>query len=231
MVRTDQRPEPGGWEPAGVGADPLRVEALECARQFKRSWVQMAAVLSRVKQQRAHEAWGYGDLYAYCAQELHIKRATVDKLTGSYGALEQHAPALIRSDGANQPLPSLDAVDYFAKAVAPPETSSQRAMTPSPRAQEVVERLRRAVFEEMQPVASLKREFEPVLHPKSDDQQALERLQRARAEARRLAGLLPELEGVSMRRVSEVRSALQALEADLERLITQARRASCSCPG
>lgn len=204
------------------GADPLRLEVLECARQFKRSWVRMAEVLLRVRQRRAYEAWGYKDLYAYCAEELLIKRATVDKLTASYGALERHAPAVLQADGVEQPVPSLDAVGYFAKAVDDSDGGSgSAARPPSRKAKDVIDELRRAVFDELKPVGALRREFNPVLFAKSDAQQTRTVLERARSEVRRLIHLLPELEGLSSRRLSQVESALQALEHDLERLIAQ----------
>jgi hypothetical protein len=49
------------------GAEPLRLEMLRLARSFKRSWIEMAEALVRLRDSRAYEGWGYPDLYAYCA--------------------------------------------------------------------------------------------------------------------------------------------------------------------
>jgi len=222
MGRTDQQLETRAQRLADSGADALRVEALECARQFKRSWVQMADALRRVKEQSAYEAWGYRDLYAYCAEELLIKKGTVDKLTASYGALERYAPKALQADGVDTPLPSMESVNYYAKAVG--DDPSVEAQATTVKASDVLDELHRAVFEEMRPVQELRKEFNPVLYAKTDDEQLLERLQRARSGVRRLVGILPDLEGVSARTISEVEQALQVLHKDLERLISQVKQ-------
>ncbi|MBW2523592.1 MAG: hypothetical protein JRI23_05430 [Deltaproteobacteria bacterium] len=222
MARTEQQLEARVQRLAESGADALRVEALECARQFKRSWVQMADALRRVKEQSAYEAWGYRDLYSYCAEELLIKKATVDKLTASYGALERYAPKALAADGVETPLPPMESIHYYAKAVGDDEAATATATTV--KAQDVLDELHRAVFEEMRPVQELRKEFNPVLYAKSEQDQLLERLQRARAGVRRLVGILPDLEGISTRTISEVEAALQALHKDLERLIAQVKQ-------
>jgi len=222
MGQTDQQLETRAQRLADSGADALRVEALECARQFKRSWVQMADALRRVKEQSAYEAWGYRDIYAYCAEELLIKKGTVDKLTASYGALERYAPKALQADGVDTPLPTMESVNYYAKAVGDDPAAEAQATTV--KAADVLDELHRAVFEEMRPVQELRKEFNPVLYAKTDDEQLLERLQRARSGVRRLVGILPDLEGVSTRTISEVEQALQVLHKDLERLITQVKQ-------
>lgn len=183
----------------------------------------MADALRRVKARSAYEAWGYQDLYAYCAEELLIKKATVDKLTASYGALERYAPKALQADGVDVPLPSMESVNYYAKAVGddPPAAVGE---APTVNAADVLDELHRAVFEEMRPVQELRKEFNPVLYAKSDDQQLLERLQRARSGVRRLVGILPDLEGVSARTIADVESALQSLHKDLDRLIGQVKQ-------
>lgn len=210
---------------AGEGGDAQRLELVQRARRFKRSWVEMAEGLVHVRATRAYLRWGYDDIYAYCEQELHIRRSTVDKLTGSFMALRRHAPQVLERDGVAQPIPSVDAVDYFARALRatregdddPPED----ARPPHP--PEVVEQLRRAVFDENQSVVSLRRRFDPVLHPKPEGVAQLEALEKTRAAARRLENLLADCPGLSAKRVGEVRAALEHLQQDLETLIPQAR--------
>lgn len=232
MARTDDHLERKVQQLAAQGADPLRLEALESARLFKRSWVQMAEALLRVRQRRAYETWGYDDLYAYCDEELLIKRATVDKLTGSFTTIKRHAPAALAADGVEQPLPSLDSVSYFAQAVGDqPLRGKAKRVDDAPA--EVVERLRQAVFEEQRPVSALRREFNDVLYAKSPQERALEAVQRARGQVERLSQALPEIEGLSSRRVAQVDRTLSELGEDLDRLLERlkgsaegARRAS-----
>jgi hypothetical protein len=205
------------------GADPLRLEALERARTFKRSWIDMAEALMQVRATEAYQAWGYADLYAYCADELLIKRKTVDKLTGSLTAIKRHAPALLDAGDLDQPIPSYDAVDYFARAMGEGGDDSPPEHSPPKHSVEVLDELREAVFDEGRPVSAIRRQFNPVLYPKSDDQCALEALEKASAAARRVANLLHSIDGLSPRRVLEVEAALLALQQDLDRLIPGAR--------
>ena len=152
MATADRRLERRALELEQDGADPLRLRALERARRFKRSWVEMAEVLLAVREQNAWAAWDYKDLYQYCAEELLLKRKTVDKLTGSYVTLKRHAPEALRSEEAT--VPTIDAVDYFNRAIdgaeqAPPET--------------VVDDLKKAVFDELEPEGTLRKRYNPLL--------------------------------------------------------------------
>ncbi|HZO12045.1 MAG TPA: hypothetical protein VFB62_02265 [Polyangiaceae bacterium] len=191
------------------GAEPLRLEALSVAKKFKRSWIEMAAVLVRVRQREAYLAWGYSDLYSYCAEELKIKPRTVDKLTGSYNTLERHAPELIKSD-VDRPVPSCDAVDYFARLVG------EHSDDVHPEA--VVAELRHAVFDEARPLNALRRQFNPILCPRNEQEVARENVERASAATRRLLALLPSLKGLSRRRRSEITAVLEGLDRELATL-------------
>lgn len=203
------------------GADPLRLELVGLARRFKRSWLEMAEALVRLQASRSYEAWGFADLYGYCADELCIQRRTVDKLTGSYQALKQHAPSVLTGQDDAR-VPSYDALDYFARAVrATAVQPDDRAS--SPPEQRVIDELRQAVFDEGAPVSVLRRRFHDMLHGKTPDDAALEALERASATARRLASMLPGLDGVSEERMSQVGHALEALLRDLDELILDAR--------
>ncbi len=195
------------------GADPLRIELLRRARRFKRSWIDMADALLEVKQRAAYQAWGYETLYAYCEQELMINKRTVDKLTGSYSTLREHAPELLeRADDA--PIPSYDAVDYFRRVVDKPDSAPD---------DEVVRDLRAAVFEQGAPLSDIRKQFNPVFFAKTNEDVALEALMKAQRMAGQLEQLLADLDGLSAARVREVTTALAALRKDLDELIPEAR--------
>ena len=169
----------------------------------------MAEALLQLRVSRAYEEWGYPDLYAYCSDELLLKRRTVDKLTGSYSTLQQHAPEVLRSD---EPAPSYDAVDYYQRALdaaGPPE---------------VLEELREAVFDQEQPVGSLRRKFHPVLFVKSDEENQLAALERLNSTVKRLVDTLPNVDGLAPERVSSVAATLTELQMELEDLVARAQQ-------
>ena len=155
MSRVEERLEATARILAEQGDDGQRLELVQRARRFKRSWVEMAEGLLYVRQQRSYKRWGFEDFYDYCAQELQLRTATVDKLTGSYSTIRDHAPEVLRRDGVARSIPSVDAVDYFARALEP-ANDGESETDPDP---EVISQLRHAVFEDNKPVQSLRRQF------------------------------------------------------------------------
>lgn len=208
------------------GADPQRVEALHRAKRFKRSWLEMAEALSEINKRRLFESWGYADLYAYCAEELSLKRGTVEKLTGSFRTIERYAPELLRPDGDDAKLPSFDSVDYFARAVG--ERESRRAETPTV---EVIDALRDAVFEEARPVAAIRREFHATLYPKSETEVATEHAERTRAQVRRLLDALPTVTGLAALSLRDATAALERLDRELTSLATPLQQTTLAAVG
>jgi len=205
------------------GADPLRLDALRITQAFKRSWVELAQTLVEIRDTSSYESWGFDDFYAYCTQELHLRRPTVDKLVMSFSTLKRLAPSVLRWDGVEREVPSIQAVDYFGKAVQaankPPEArapSSGDEPPPAPR--EVLKDLRHAVFDEGQSVAELRRRFDPILRPKPKGAEELDAIQKALGAARKLADILPEIEGLDDDHVAPVEKALGKLREALEGL-------------
>jgi len=220
MSATDQL-ETRAQDLEADGADPLRVDLLRRARLFKRSWVEMAEGLLEVRMRRSHEAWGYEDFYRYCADELLIKRRTVDKLTGSYQTLQRHAPDTL--EGGQ--LPSVDAVSYFNRALERSGISEDEEGWAPIQDNDAppIEQLRQAVFEEGRPIHQLRKEFQQVIFRKSDEEAELEALEKANTAAQKLSRLLVEVPGLSAGRVAEVAASLDGLIRELEPLI-EARR-------
>ena len=180
----------------------------------------MAQALSEVRSNGAYSKWGYESFHDYCADELKITKATADKLTGSYAALKTHAPAVLKRDGIKEPLPTVGAVDYFAKALrGSPANDSEDYPD------EVVEELRHAVFEDGAPVSELRKRFNPVFHPKSPVDEQLDAIKRTRQTAHRLLGQLDEINGLNTAAAREVRDALDRLLEDLGTLASVTRSA------
>ena len=196
------------------GADALRLELVRRARNFKRSWVDMAEALTQVRRLELWESWGHVDFYTYCSKELLLTRATVDKLTNNYGVVREHAPQVIERDGIAKPIPDVDAVTYFAKVLqhAPDEGEEER-----------FDELKQAVFDESKPVAVLRRTFNPVFFPKDKKQERIENLEKIRSTVRRLEGLLQQAPALDQTRVAALMKQFTALREEIASLIPETK--------
>ena len=114
----------------------------------------------------------------------------------------------------------MDAVDYFAKALRG-DAANDDAGHGHP--QEVIDDLHKAVFDDGKGVAVLRRTFNPLLNPKPEGMAELETMQKAHSLARRLAHVIPEVEGLSEPAAERVAEALDILRNELEQLIPEAR--------
>jgi hypothetical protein len=211
------------------GSDPARVDIVRRAQRFKRSWVELAEGLTALRKSRRYEKWGYSDLADYCSKELHIKAATIDKLVLSYGALRTHAPEVLRRDGISREIPSLEAVDYFSRAVGPSDSDEaglgdKRRRLDAPR--EVLDELRAAVFDEARSVGELRKRFDPILRPKSASEDAADSLRKLKSLAERLTSAVQTTEGLSEKRVGRVLAVMEALVRDVDELLDKQPKAS-----
>jgi hypothetical protein len=201
-----------------TGDDPERLDVVQRAQRFKRSWVDLAESLVRLRKSRAYEAWGYADLHEYCNKELAIRGATVDKLLLSFTTVERHAPEVLARDGVARDIPSIEAVDFFTRALGSDDKPGPFRRLDAP--DDVVEQLRSAVFDEGQGVRELRERFNPVLHPKNDNAEAQDVVRKAQAAAKKLCELLPEVDGLTEARVGRTIAALEAVLRDLDGLFS-----------
>jgi hypothetical protein len=221
---------------AARGGDGLRVLAVRRTRRFKHSWIELAEALLRVRRTGAYRRWGFDDFHAYCGEELRLRRTTVDKLTGSFATLERHAPEILERDGIRQPIPSVDSVDYLARALGlrgggsggaaandgalgGDAAGSDAGVDVDP---ETEAELRAAVFDDGASLRELRRRYDEVFFPQPEDARTLERLERARGAARRLerslddvTALPPGLAADAERVLGELRELFDARIADL----------------
>ncbi len=171
---------------AAHAADMERVLVLERAKKFKRSWIELAEVLVKVREGYAWRRWGFEDFDQYCARELHLKRGTVDKLCASYGFLRTNAPRLLRDEpddpmqGA-RPIPSWQAVDFVARA-------EERGAADG----DTMAEMKRAVFDEGAPAPVLSRKYREVAFPVDDEEKRARLRGQIAAAARKLADLIAE---------------------------------------
>jgi len=102
----------GAATAAGDGTS-LRSTVAAAARRFKSSWFELGRLLVQVRAADAWRPWGFESFEAYCTGELHIRRATAEKLLRSYGFLKRHE----REDvDAAERAPAFEVVTVLADA-------------------------------------------------------------------------------------------------------------------
>lgn len=185
--------------------DPERAELLRRARRFKTSWIELAEALTAAKRGTRWKEWGYDSFEAYAKGELHLRQETVDKLTGSYSFLQRRAPAVLRRDPLQEPMPSYQAVDFLRRA----EESDG-----APR--DMVEEIRRRVIDEAAPFGAVSRAYKDVVFPIDEDTRRARDVAGVKNVAKRLRELLRETHVVPRRLAGEVGEALDRLLEALE---------------
>ncbi len=212
-----------------TGGDAQRLDVVKRTQKFKRSWIELAEALAKVRRERAFTRWGYKDFFEYCSAELTIKKATAEKLVLSYSTIQRHAPEVLKWDGVARTIPSYEAVDYYSRAVGPfiesggdgdtsepppaPKSRSRIQVEPTP---EIVAEMKQAVFDEGKPVGELRKRFDPVLYPKPKAAEKLEIVKKANAAAKKLADLLPDIDGLDPKRVRQLDEQLGMLRENLD---------------
>jgi hypothetical protein len=164
--------------------DPERVQVLERAGRFKRSWVDFGEVLADVRGREAYDRWGFSSFGEYCRSELHLRKATADKLTASFGYLTEHAPHILTRDGVTEQIPQPDIVAVLAKA-------RENKGLPG----RMFDAIQADVFSDDVSPSSLARKFKEAIGETETKQQGEDKTaQRAVTLARRLADLLADMQ-------------------------------------
>lgn len=105
---------------AQVEAGSLRHNALQSAKSFKTSWVELGQSLYSVWKDKAYKEWGYAKFETYTAKEIGIRKQTALKLLKSYYFLEKEEPRLIEKDYVRTAetacMPTYEAVDVLRRA-------------------------------------------------------------------------------------------------------------------
>lgn len=167
-----------------VGDDRPRVDALTRAAKFKRSWVELAEALVEVQRSSRFERWGFQSFFDYCQKELHLRKATAEKLTASFGYLTEHAPDVLRRDGLTQPIPQPDTIHALAKV-------RQSDQIPDRLFQSIQAD---ALSSDLSPASLARRFKEAIGGGEEPSEDASRSADRAVTLARRLADLLADLE-------------------------------------
>jgi hypothetical protein len=81
---------------ARLDTGSLRHHVLECAKEFKSSWIKLGEALYRIWQEKLYKDWGYLTFDAYTAKEIGVRKQTALKLLRSYCFLQKEEPAYLR---------------------------------------------------------------------------------------------------------------------------------------
>ncbi len=105
----------GSLDPAS-----FRYKALDCAKQFKNSWMELGRCLYSIYKDKLFKDWGYLTFEAYCSKEIGIRQPTAVKLLKSYYFLEREEPAYLKRQSADgsepSKIPSYEAVNALRLA-------------------------------------------------------------------------------------------------------------------
>lgn len=188
----------------------LRHEALEAAKRFKSSWIELGRVLWTIQKDKKFREWGYLTFEAYCAKEVGIRAATARKLLHSYFFLEKEEPSTLRrllSETPPAQLPSPDSVQLLRLL------KNKQAVAPND-----YQRVRSYVLEKGREAPEVRREVRSLLQAAQPDSEETERA-RARSAVRRMIGTLrairQQLSGADLvprKLLEEIEGLVQKLE-------------------
>jgi hypothetical protein len=189
--------------------DPERAELIARVRRFKASWFELGEALTEIKRSEGFKKWGHASFEDYCKKELHLKRETADKLTGSFVFLRAKAPEVLRRDGRDAPIPAYQAVDFL-----------RRAEEESDAPEETLTELRRHVLDEGTPLAKISRIYREAIFPLDTEEQTEKRLAGMSSTINRLMELMAQARAdrlVPEALCAEVEEPLARLAAHLGR--------------
>lgn len=86
--------------------ESFRYKVLECARDFKSSWIELGQYLFTVYKDKLFREWGYLTFDAYTSKEIGIRQPTALKLLKSYSFLEKEEPSFIKREHLEDKKPS-----------------------------------------------------------------------------------------------------------------------------
>lgn len=103
--------------PTPVIPGSFRHAVITSSKRFKSTWVELGKLLVQVRDEGSSEGWGYPSFETYCFKELHLRKATVLKLTRSFSFLSKREPEMVRDqEVATERAPAFEVVEVLAAA-------------------------------------------------------------------------------------------------------------------
>lgn len=185
----------------------FRHSVLQSARRFKSSWVELGKLLVKVRDEALFEEWGFASFEAYCSKELHIRKATADKLVRSFSFLSKHEPRAIANDDLAEVAPAFEVVEVLAGAEQRGQLSAEEYRS-----------IRDSIWNPEKPAAELKREIverfpKPAPEPLPEDFQ----VRRLALAVRKLAAELKSCRKIP----TAIAERAAALAEDVEEVASQ----------
>ncbi|MBI3183896.1 MAG: hypothetical protein HYZ28_17300 [Myxococcales bacterium] len=184
----------------------FRHSVLTAARRFKAGWVELGRMLVRVRDEGLFQQWGFESFEGYCAKELHIRKATAEKLVRSYSFLSRHEPKALFGEDLPETAPAFEVVEVLAGAEERGQLSAQEYRG-----------IRDSIWNPERSWSDLRRELSDRYRAPEGERTEAQQLRRLSAMAHRLAEELARTRKVP-RAIAE-RAA--ALAEDVEELTAQ----------
>ena len=196
--------------------NPLRQHVLQCAKEFKTSWIELGRALYSVWKEKNYKEWGFTNFDSYVIKEIGIRKQTGMKLLRSYTFLEKEEPQYLKAEynesADTASLPSYEAVDVLRLAKNNKSLDTQDYA-----------KLKKKVFDEGKDVSEVKQDLTQLIRERKElePEEALE--QRRVSVVRRFLGTLKAIKQeaavgklISPPLLKEVEALIRKVELELE---------------
>ena len=194
----------------------LRDRALETAKNFKTTWIELAQTLYAIHRDKLYEYWGYERFEQYTEREIGMKKSMALKLVKTYTFVEQQEPEFLKAGNLEQrdalSTPELDAIHVLRLARNKKELTKQDYAG-----------LRKGVFESGKGAAVVRKELTALMKERKQVDPDEEREQRSAASVRKLVNAIhmfkkdaDSLKLIHADIVKRVEELVKDLEAELE---------------
>ncbi|MFH1397178.1 MAG: hypothetical protein ABIH27_01320 [Candidatus Omnitrophota bacterium] len=196
--------------------NPLRRQILECAKNFKTSWVELGRSLYSVFKDKAYKEWGYITFDAYTSKEIGIKKQTAVKLLRSYYFLEKEEPQYLRSEfkenSAAASIPTYESIDVLRQAKNKKELDG-----------EDYNRLKKGIFEGGKDFREVKKDLTALIRERQELEPKEAREKKKFSTLRRFLGTLKAIKEeikasklTSAAIIKDAEELIRKLEAELD---------------
>jgi hypothetical protein len=167
--------------------DDLRERAVECAKDFKTSWVKLGQTLYSIWQDKMYKQWGYEKFEHYTERDLGLKNELSVKLLKTYLFLEQDEPSYLQEDFADEReascVPHLDAVNVLRLAKGKKELLRDDYL-----------KLKKAAFDKGQSATALRKDLTAMIRERKPVDAEEEREKRNTAAIKKIIHALASFE-------------------------------------
>ena len=164
----------------------LREHALETAKRYKASWIELGQYLFSIYKDKHFRNWNYLSFETYCAKELGIKQTTASKLIKSYEFLEKEEPRITSPTYAEEAppakVPNYESVNLLRLARENKKITAQEFSD-----------LRESVLEKAREPKEVRAEVKKILERKEDKDSLELKQSRRRASIKRVITMLNAL--------------------------------------